>query len=75
MNELLAIKQHVDAHGVGCAIIGDHVAIDVVWTSRTIQGEVRRRETTERVQSFEEAARVIGCRCAEAAASPGALTI
>lgn len=63
MDRLREIKRHIDAHGVGCAIVGDHVAIDVVWTSRTIVGEERRREITERVQSLEEAARVIGCRC------------
>lgn len=63
MNELQEIKRHVDGHGLGCAIVGDHVAIDVVWTSKTIGGEIRRREMTERVHSFEEACGVIGCGC------------
>ncbi|MFZ5616620.1 MAG: hypothetical protein ACOZAA_04775 [Pseudomonadota bacterium] len=63
MDELEAIKRHADAHDVGSAIIGDHVAIGVMWTSHTISGEERRRETTERVQSFREACGVIGCRC------------
>lgn len=76
MNELELIKNHVDGHGYGCAIVGDHVAIGVVWVSRTIGGEERRLETTERVQSFDEACGVIGCRCgrahsAEATASDG----
>jgi hypothetical protein len=69
MNELAKIKNHVDAHGVGCAIVDDHVVIDVVWTSRTISGAERRREMTERVTSLEEAARVLGCRCVAAAIS------
>lgn len=63
MNHLTKIKDYVDAHGVGCAIVDNHVAIDIVWTTRTIGGAERRREMTERVTSFEEAARVLGCQC------------
>ncbi len=69
MDELLKIKRHVDAHGLGCAIIGDHVAIGVVWTSKTIGGEERKREVTERVHSFDEACGVIGCGCRAGAAA------
>lgn len=65
MNELLQIKAHVDAHGVGCAIVDDHVVIDVLWVSRTIRGEERRREMTERVRTFEEACGVLGCKCGD----------
>ncbi len=63
MRELEAIKHHVDGHGLGCAIVEDHVAIGVVWTTRTIGGEERRRELIERARSFEEAVSIIGCCC------------
>lgn len=63
MDPLSRIKSHVDSHGVGCAIVGDHVAIGVIWTSKTIEGEERILETIERVRSFDEACCVIGCDC------------
>ncbi len=69
MDQLMEIKRHIDGHGLGCAVIGDHVAIGVVWTSKTIAGEERRRETIERVQSFEAACGVIGCQCCRSAAT------
>ncbi|MCB2098560.1 MAG: hypothetical protein AB7F91_14860 [Parvularculaceae bacterium] len=63
MKSLLEIKRHVDGHGFGSAIVDDHVAIGVVWTTNTLGGEVRKREIIERVHSFEEACTVMGCRC------------
>ena len=63
MDQLLEIRGHVDAHGLRCAIVGDHVAIGVVWTTRTIAGEERRRETIERVKALEAGGGVIGCAC------------
>ncbi|MEK7266295.1 MAG: hypothetical protein AAB227_09375 [Pseudomonadota bacterium] len=69
MTELQIIKRHVDAHGFGSAIVGDHVAIDVVWTRKTLDGKVRKREIIERAHSLEEAYGIIGCRCEGSAAS------
>ncbi len=63
MTDLVTIKRHVDAHGFGSAIVGDHVAIGVVWTTHMLDGRERKREIIERVHSFEEACGVIGCRC------------
>jgi hypothetical protein len=68
MSELQTVKSHLDAHGVGCAVVGDHVAIGVIWTTRTISGEERRIERTERVSTLDDACRVIGCSCARDAA-------
>ena len=66
MNPLFQIKSHVDAHGVGCVIVNDHVAIGVLWKTQTLGGEVRFLETTERVRSLDEACGVIGCDCCKA---------
>ncbi|MEE2690949.1 MAG: hypothetical protein VX640_05330 [Pseudomonadota bacterium] len=66
MDPLLRIKSHVDAHGVGCVIVNDHVAIGVLWKSRTIGGEERLLERIERVRSLDEACCVIGCDCCKA---------
>lgn len=66
MTNLSDIKRHLDAHEIGSAIIGDHVAIGVVWTTKTLDGRERKREFIERVHSFEEACGVIGCWCAGA---------
>jgi len=63
MNNLELIKRHVDGHGFGSAIIGDHVAIGVVWTTKTLSGEERKREFIERAHSFEESCGIIGCGC------------
>jgi len=63
MNELQNVKAHLDAHGIGCAVVGDHVAIGVIWTMKTVAGEVRRMERTERVSTLADACRVIGCLC------------
>lgn len=67
MNSLEEIKRHVDGHGLGSAIVGDHVVIDVVWTQKTLNGGERKREMAERVYSIEESCAVIGCRCGAAA--------
>ncbi|OFX00197.1 MAG: hypothetical protein A3E78_06370 [Alphaproteobacteria bacterium RIFCSPHIGHO2_12_FULL_63_12] len=63
MTELQTIKHHVDEHGLGSAIVGDHVAIGVVWTTKTLDGRVRKREIIERAYSMEDAVSIIGCRC------------
>lgn len=63
MDNLELIKRHVDGHGFGSAIIGDHVAIGVVWTTLTLDGRERKREFIERAHSFEESCGIIGCRC------------
>lgn len=63
MDELFAITRHVDGHGFGSAIIGDHVAIGVIWTTRTPDGGERKREIIERAHSHEEACRIMGCGC------------
>lgn len=63
MTDLQTIKHHVDEHGLGSAIVGDHVAIGVVWTTRTLDGRERKREIIERARSLEEACGIIGCRC------------
>ena len=65
MSELFRIKDHVDAHGVGCAVVKDHVAISVLWKTKTLSGEEQRLETTRRVTSFKEACCAIGCRCCQ----------
>ena len=63
MDNLQDIKRHVDGHGLGSAIVGDHVAIGVVWTTKTLAGEIRKRESIERAHSLDEARRIIGCAC------------
>lgn len=63
MTELQSVKDHLDSHGVGCAVVGDHVAIGVIWTMKTVAGEERRMERTERVSTLLDACRVIGCGC------------
>jgi len=63
MDDLHLIKRHVDKHGFGSVIVGDHVAIDVVWTMKTLDGRERKREIIERAYSMEDAVSIIGCRC------------
>ena len=69
MTDLQTIKRHLDAHGLGSAIVGDHVAIGVVWTAKALDGGERKREIIERAHSLEEACGIIGCRCKSAAAT------
>lgn len=66
MTNLEEIKQHVDAHGVGCALFKDHVAISIAWRSETVDGAVRRMETTRRASSLNEACSILGCTCLDA---------
>ena len=68
MTDLTDIKRHVDGHGLGSVIVDDHVAIGVVWTTKTLSGEERKREIIERAHSLDEACRIIGCRCGRNAA-------
>jgi hypothetical protein len=63
MTHLQDVKAHLDAHGVGCAVIGDQVAIGVIWTTRTISGEERREERILRVSTLADACDAIGCAC------------
>lgn len=67
MPDLQDIKRHVDGHGLGSVVVGDHVAIGVVWTTKTLAGEERKREIIERAHSLDEACRIIGCACGAAA--------
>ena len=60
LSNLLMIKSHLDAHGVGCAIIKDHIAIGLM------RDKVRPGAPCEkimRVKSFGEACGAIGCGC------------
>jgi len=66
MTELERIKSHVDAHGVGCAVVKDHVAISIAWMSKMIDGRERRMETTLRATSLGEACAILGCPCPSA---------
>lgn len=63
MTELERIKSHIDAHGVGCVVVKDHVAISIVWMSKMIDGRERRMETTHRAASLDEACAILGCPC------------
>lgn len=56
------IKSHVDYHGIGCAIIKDHVVIALA--DNVAEGD-RDCAKIKRVKSFDEACQVIGCRCRE----------
>ena len=58
MKSLLEIKRHVDGHGFGSAIVDDHVAIGVVWTTNTLGGEVRKREIIERYKKGDSHAHI-----------------
>lgn len=64
MNELTRIKRHLDRHDIAGVIVEDYVAINMVWTSRTVSGVTRQREYIERVRTLDEARQVIGCDCA-----------
>ncbi|GJL92970.1 MAG: hypothetical protein DHS20C04_26290 [Hyphococcus sp.] len=57
---LLKIKSHLDSHGVGCAIIGDHIAIGL-WQAKPSPGCPREKIT--RVRSLVDACDAIGCDC------------
>ena len=63
MTDLEKIKQYMDAHGVGCAVVKDHVAISIEWRSEAVNGEERRMETIQRTSSMREACSIVGCRC------------
>lgn len=70
MDDLETIKTHLDAHGCGSAIVDDHVAIGVLWTTRTLDGRVRKREIIERAHSLDEACAIIGCECGRGPLKP-----
>ena len=55
---LAAIKDHIDAHGYGSAIIDDHVAIGLSG-----KGNGTGVEKIVRVKSLDEARCAIGCCC------------
>ena len=57
---LAEIKDHVDSHGFGSAIIEDHVAIGLSDKAFSSGG---RREKIVRVKSLDEARCAIGCCC------------
>lgn len=60
--KLYLIKNHLDAHGIGCAVLGDHVAVNIGAdriSGAGLASEVRR------LKSFDEARQVIGCTCDE----------
>lgn len=63
MTILQDVKSHLDAHGVGCAVIGEEVAVGVIWTTRTVAGAERREERIMRVKTLAEACHAIGCGC------------
>jgi hypothetical protein len=63
MTNLQDVKSHLDAHGVGCAVIGEEVAIGVIWTTRTVSGAERSEERIMRVKTLADACRAIGCGC------------
>lgn len=52
------IKSHVDFHGIGCAIVDDHVVIGLEGANAD-----EPRGCIRRVRSYEEACQAIGCRC------------
>ena len=60
LSNLLMIKSHLDAHGVGCAVIGDHIAIGLM---RDKLSPGRPCERIMRVKSLGEACGAIGCGC------------
>lgn len=60
LSDLLMIKSHLDARGVGCAIIGDHIAIGLM---RDTFSPGRPCEKIMRVKSLGEAYGAIGCGC------------
>ncbi len=66
MKDLEKIKRYMDAHGVGCVVVKDHVAISIAWRSQGINGEERRMETTSRASSMSEACSIVGCRSPDA---------
>ncbi len=57
---LAEIKDHLDAHGVGSAIIEDHVAIGLSNTALSPGG---RSGKIVRVKSLDEARCAVGCCC------------
>ena len=59
---LLKIKSHIGFHGFGCAIVDDHVAIEL--GEKTESGDCACGGV-RRVKSFDEACAVIGCRCGD----------
>ena len=56
----------MDAYGVGCAVVKDHVAISIAWRSERIDGKELCMETTRRASSMREACSIVGCRCPDA---------
>ncbi|PQA87027.1 hypothetical protein [Hyphococcus luteus] len=55
---LAEIKDHLDAHGFGSAIIEDHVAIGLSNSALSPGG---RTENIVRVKSLDEARCAVGC--------------
>lgn len=58
---LEAIKHHLDSHGVGSAIMNDHVAIGLGGG-----GSPGAFEKIVRVRSLDEARCLVGCCCMKA---------
>ncbi len=63
MDALERIKRHVDEMGVGCVVVGDHVAIYQARITRAADGALQRSETVQRVRTMQEACGVLGCDC------------
>ncbi len=63
MELLERIKRHVDEMGVGCVVVGDHVAIYQTRITRRADGALQHSETVQRVRSMQEACSVLGCDC------------
>lgn len=57
---LLDIKSHIDSHGFGCAIMTDHVAINICKICGE-NGQVI--EGIKRIRSLDESRQMFGCRC------------
>jgi len=51
--------------GVGCVVVGDHVAIYQARITRAADGALQRSETVQRVRTMQEACGVLGCDCSE----------
>ncbi|MAW81878.1 MAG: hypothetical protein CMI63_16710 [Parvularcula sp.] len=59
-SNLLMIKSHLDRHGVGCAVMKDHIAIGAMRDDLSPGGPC---EKIMRVRSLGEACGAIGCGC------------
>ncbi|WP_428410258.1 hypothetical protein [Hyphococcus sp.] len=60
LSNLLMIKSHLDSHGIGCAVMKDHIAIGAM---RDDHSPGCPCEKITRVTSFREACGAIGCGC------------